>query len=145
MTDTWSWTDIGMASNIKVVEQGVKITHPYGKGYRSSRSGTSRILKDFVLIYDAATNAQWLKLVEFWRSQFGTAFYWEYPVEIYGAGGYGGYAGIVPDDGFTAVIDTGAGGGPSFLVEFEGDSLPQRYQSDLPGHWTYEFTLLEVS
>ena len=103
--------------------------------------------KAFGMVWHVMTAPEWLALVEFWRSVYGSAdaFYWEFPVELYGSPGYGGYGGLEPDDGFDADQDVGYGAGPIFTVKFVGNELPQKYRTTVPGRWRVETTIREVA
>jgi len=121
--------------------------------------------KKFKITWETMSPSEWLNLVEFWRSVHGDvdAFYWEFPIELFGSAGWDGFNPIVfgqaefgeatfgnygiyePEDGFDA-DDTGSGygDGPVFLAWFDEPNLPQRY---LTGYkrWRVQTTIAEVA
>lgn len=138
------WDDIGYPTVLNPSDVGHKIEHPYA-GYYAVRPGAAKIQKAFEMAWEKRTTAQWLAFVEFWRSVFADAFYFEFPAALYGSPGYGGYGGVEPPDGFDADYDTGFGGGPSFIAVFVGDTLPQEWQSGGPGRWGWRATVREFA
>jgi hypothetical protein len=139
------WDDIGYPTEMDVIEHAHVTTHPYSGGYSSSRPDGTKIQKSITMRWNAMTSAEWLELVEFWRSVGGpaNAFYYEF-IEIYGSPGYGGYGGLEPLDGFDADQDAGYGDGPIFTVRFVEANLPQRYRSGF-NIWSVEATVREVA
>ena len=93
------------------------------------------------------TAAKWLNLVEFWRSVYGSAnaFYFEFPMELYGSPSYGGLNIGEPDDGFDTDEEVYYGCGAVFTVRFSEDNLPQRYNSLFPGLWAVRVPITEVA
>lgn len=144
---TWSWDDIGYPVEIETTEICHTISHGYGAGYSASRAGAQRMQKLFTMVYPAMTSANWLALVEFWRSVYGSAdaFYWEFPMALYGSPVYGSVAGEESADGFDADYDTGYGGGPAFTVRFAEDRLPQKVRAQHPGKWAVTVPIIEVA
>ena len=67
--------------------------------------------KQFRLTWPGMEAANWLALVEFWRSCHGPAdaFYFEFPVDLYGSPSYGGENIGEPDDGFDTDYEVGFG------------------------------------
>lgn len=143
---TWPWDDIGYPGEMDVTDICHTIEHTYS-GYSASRPGSTKMQKAFSMVWPIMNTDQWLALIEFWRSVYGSAnaFYWEFPVTLYGSPGYGGYGGLEPPDGFDADIDVGYGSGPIFTVKFVGNELPQRYRGNSPGYWKVEATVREVA
>lgn len=143
---TWSWDDIGYPDELDPTDICHTIEHPY-VGYSASRPGSTKMQKAFAMVWYRMQSDKWLALIEFWRSVHGSAnaFYWEFPLELYGSPGYGGYGGLEPDDGFDADQDTGYGSGPIFTTRFVGNELPQRFRAGGPGRWRVEATLREVA
>ena len=145
--ETWSWDDIGYPQEIDVVDMAHTIRHEYGGGYAATRPAAHKIQKMFTMFYPGMPTANWLELVEFWRSVYGgaDAFYWEYPAALYGSPVYGSVAGEDPPDGFDADYDTGFGGGPAFTVRFAEDTLPQKIRAHFPGLWVVTVPIIEVA
>lgn len=143
---TWSWDDIGYPDDLKVTEICSEVSHPYS-GYVATRPDGNRIQKAFHLMWERMPSDRWLNLVEFWRlvKQSSGIFYWEFPLQLYGSPGYGGYGGLEPDDGFDADIDAGFGAGPTFTTLFVGAELPQHFRQGGPGRWHVEATLREFA
>jgi len=92
------------------------------------------------------TFEQWLALVEFWRSVNGSAngFYWEFPLEMYDVGAFGGDdMGEEDPGGWDSEGEgMGFGAGPVFLVQFLDDRLPQKYKH--VDRWIVNTTILEI-
>lgn len=147
MTLTWNWDDVGRFADINPTDICHTIEHPYGGGYCASRPENSKMQKEFEISMLAMTSAEWLNLVEFWRSVKGNgdAFYFQFPIEIYGSPGYGGYGGLEPSDGFDADQAVGYGEGPILTVRFVGNKLHQKQHSEIPFHWQANFILREVA
>lgn len=165
MTLSWNWDDYGYYAELSIEEICHTIEHPYGGGYDASRPEASKMQKEFHVDFTAMTSQQWINLIEFWRSVHGNAdaFYFQFPTELYGSpgfggfpftfgsillsgsSGYGGYGGMEPPDGFDADQESGYGEGPIFTVKFVGNRLPQNYKSDLPGYWAANVILREVA
>ena len=143
---TFPWDDVGMANEMEVTEYCHTLRHSYSGGYAATAPDGTRIQKLFSITWLFMTPAQWLALVEFWRSVGGSsnAFYIEFPVELYGSPGYGGYGSIEPDDGFDADLDTGFGGGPAFTVRFNEDSMSQKYTKGFQ-RWSVQVSFMEVA
>lgn len=143
---TFPWDDIGYPQDLEVTDFCHTIEHDYD-GYSASRPGASKMQKAFKMTWDGMTGAQWIALVEHWRSVFGSAnaFYYQFPIELYGSPGYGGYGGLEPPDGFDADADVGYGTGPIFTVKYVGKQLPQKYKTGTPGRWHVEATVREVA
>ena len=145
---TFSWDDVGMANAIEVTEVCHSIRHSYA-AYSAARKTSGRIQKQFKVTWSSMSPSEWLALIEFWRSVRNVeAFYWEFPIELFGSPGWGGYGPAVygtavygtdlygaygafdPDDGFDAENDgVGFGDGPVFLAWFMEPTLPQRYRT----------------
>lgn len=142
---TFPWDDVGDGSGMQIVEICHTISHAY-TGYSATRVASTKMQKAFTINWTARTPAQWLAFVEFWRSVYGNAhaFYWEFPAELYGSPGYGGYGGLEPDDGFDADDFVGAGDGPIFTVRFDQPELPQKYLTGF-NRWDWDATFREVS
>lgn len=143
---TFPWDDVGMANIMEITESCSTVTHSYS-GYSATRSMSQKMQKIFTITWVAMTSVQWLKFIEFWRSVYGNAnaFYWEFPYELYGSPGYGGYGGLEPGDGFDADDFVGAGDGPIMTVRFVGSDLPQKRLRNMPGYWEVKATFREVA
>lgn len=146
MTLTWNWADVGLSAEIKVTEICHTIEHQYGGGYCASRPEADKMQKEFDINMLVMTTAQWLALVEFWRSVHGNAdaFYFQFPIELYGSPGYGGYGGLEPADGFDADAAVGYGEGPIFLARFVDRQMPQSHLLSF-NKWTAQFKIREVA
>ena len=145
-SNNFPWASVGYPNGLEVIETAGTIRHEY-PGYTATRARHTRMQKRFALKWTAMTSAQWLSLVKFWRSQYGGAgaFYFEVPLALYGAGSYGGVDGAEPADGFDAELAWGYGSGPTFLVRFDTDEMPQRYLTDFPEYWETSVGMIEVA
>jgi len=143
---SWDWDDIGYPQEIDITEVCHTLRHEYGGGYAATRPASQKMQKMFNLIYPGMDSANWLNLVEFWRSVYGSAnaFYFEFPLGLYGTPAWGGETIGDPADGFDTDQDVGFGSGAIFTVRFAEDTLPQKYNSFHPGLWAVSFSLLEV-
>jgi len=146
LVDYFPWQSIGWATGLSITELAQTIRHEY-PGYTATRAKATKMQKRFALSWSAMSSDQWLALITFWRSQNGGAngFYFEFPLSLYGAGSFGGVDGAEPADGFDAERGWGFGDGPTFLVRFENDELPQQYLTAFPGYWAVSTTLIEVA
>lgn len=163
---SWNWDDYGYFAELGIDEVCHTIRHQYGGGYDASRPEASKMQKEFQIQFTYMTSENWIFLVEFWRSVHGNAdaFYFQFPAELYGSpgyggftftfgsillaggSGYGGYGGVEPPDGFDADQAVGYGEGPIFTTKFVNDRLPQRHRSDIPGYWrTDQILIREVA
>ena len=146
MTVSWDWDDIGYPIEIQIEEICHTISHPYGGGYAASRPASQKMRKLFTLIWPAMTAAKWLNLIEFWRSVYGSAdaFYFEFPIALYGSPSYGGYFIGDPADGFDTDQEVYYGCGPVFTVRFAEPRLLQKVNARHPGKWAVQAKILEV-
>ena len=146
MTISWDWDDIGYPQEIQIEEICHTISHAYGGGYAASRPASQKMQKLFTLTWPAMTAAQCLNLIEFWRSVYGSAdaFFWEFPVSLYGAPAYGGLNIGDPADGFDTDQEVGYGDPAWFTVRFAEDRLPQKVNAHFPGKWAVQAKILEV-
>ena len=146
MTTSWDWDDIGYPQEIQIEEICHTISHPYGGGYAASRPASQKMQKLFTMIWPALPAANWLNLIEFWRSVYGSAnaFFFEFPVALYGSPSYGGYNIGDPADGFDTDSPVYYGCGPVFTVRFAEDRLPQKVNAYHPGKWAVQAKILEV-
>ena len=146
MTLQWDWDDIEYPREIEITEICHTISHKYGGGYAASRPASQKMQKHFKLVFPAISSTSWLNLIEFWRSVYGSAnaFFWEFPVALYGSPAYGGYFIGDPPDGFDTDQEVYYGCGPVFTVRFAEDRLPQRVHAYHPGKWNITVPLLEV-
>lgn len=144
---TWSWDDIGYPQELEVEEISHVITHGYGGGYSATRPAAKKMQKLFRPYWPAMTSAQWLNLVEFWRSVYGgaDAFYWEFPESLYGVPGYGGENIGEPADGFDTDVIVGYGEPAIFTVRFAEDRLLQTASAKRPDHWSVRVAIVEVA
>ena len=144
---TFSWNDVGMADDIDVTEICHTARTDYGAGYQATRAQATKMRKQFQVTWKYMRPAQWLALIEFWRSVYGSAnaFYWEYPMEMYSVGAWGGDdAGTEDPGGWDSEGDgMGFGAGSVFLVRFADDKLPQKYKHY--NYWVVTATFLEVA
>ncbi len=129
MTDTFSWDDCGLPNAIEVEDICHTVRHGYGKGYDSTRAGSTKMQKRFKITWESMTvPSGWLWLSSGGSVRIGQCLLLGVSLMAFTASpGYGGYGGLEPDDGFDADYDTGFGGGPAFTVKFEDDSLIQKY------------------
>jgi hypothetical protein len=143
--EQFPWDDVGNPNGMEVIEHCFSVSHQYSGGYSASRSDGTRILKSFMITMEVATAAQWLAFIEFWRAHHGSvdAFNIEFPLELCGSAGYGGYGGLEPADGFVADRLQGYGEGPNFDVRFVGDDLPQRYRVEAD-RWEFDFEVRQI-
>lgn len=143
---TFSWDNVGMADAIVVTEICNTVRTPYTAGYSASRPRTTKIVKRFDVTWNRLRTLNWLNFVEFWRSVYGDAdaFYWEYPMEMYGVGAFGGDdMGTEDPGGWDSEGDgMGFGAGPVFLVQFVGPKLPQKYRHH--EYWAMTVGFLEI-
>lgn len=141
------WAQLGKPKRWRIKEIAHSIHHPYGGGYAASRSASDKIQKAFYHYYDKMTSAGWLYLVEFWRARGGSAeaFFYEFPLGLYGTPGYGGLNIGEPADGFDTDVDVGFGGGATFTCKFMGDELDQFGDGRRPGRYGVEFWIREVA
>jgi hypothetical protein len=95
--------------------------------------------KSFEMTWTSARYSEWLAMVRFWRSVYGSAnaFYWQFPIELYGVGGWGGQDGFVEDPGGWDAEGEGFdyNEGPVFLVRFAKDSFQQQYEGPVTFGW----------
>lgn len=144
---TFSWDDVGMANEITVTEICHTARTGYVAGYQATRVQSTKMQKQFNVAWTAMKFEQWLKLVEFWRSVYGSAnaFYWEFPLEMYDVGAFGGDDMGEEDPGGwdSEGNGMGFGAGPVFLVRFADDKLPQKYKH--VDRWVVNAVLLEVA
>ena len=140
------WNSTGYANELGVTEIAQTVKHDY-PGYTPTRARTTRMQKKFALQWNAMTNGQWLSFIKFWRTVRGGAgeFYFEFPVNLYGTGTFGGINGEEPDDGFDAEANTQYGNGPMFLVKFESDELPQGFRLEAFEGWIVSANMIEVA
>lgn len=162
---SWNWDDFGYDYQIDIDEICHTIEHPYGGGYAATRPEASKMQKAFMIDMLVMSSQQWINFVEFWRAVHGSAdaFYFQFPSELYGSpgfggfpftfgsillsgsSGYGGYGGMEPPDGFDADQESGYGEGPILTCKFVGNRLPQKYRSDMPNHWRVTAVVREVA
>jgi hypothetical protein len=144
---TWNWDDFGRPISMDPTDICHTISHQYGGGYDASRPAATKMQKAFAFGWNNMSTAQWLAFVEFWRSVRGNAnaFYWPFPIELYGAPGYGGYGGLEPSDGFDADIEVGYGEGPIFTTKFISPELPQKWKSRTYNRWIVSTAVREVA
>jgi len=144
---TFSWNDVGMANDITVTEICHTARTGYAAGYQATRAQATKMQKQFNVFWTAMKFEEWLNLVEFWRSVYGSAnaFYWEFPLEMYDVGAFGGDdMGEEDPGGWDSEGDgMGFGAGPVFLVRFLNDELPQKYKH--VGRWIVSAVLAEVA
>lgn len=144
---TFSWDDVGMADDITVTEICHTARTDYGAGYQATRAKATKMQKQFEIVWKYMRPEKWLNLVEFWRSVYGSAnaFYWEFPIEMYDVGAFGGDdMGVEDPGGWDSEGDgMGFGAGPVFLVRFVEDSLPQKYRHY--NFWVVTAVLREVA
>jgi len=145
--ETFPWSSIDIPNGIEVTEHCHTIKHAYGGGYMASRARSTRMQKRFTPIWHAMTAASWVELTTFWRTVSGSAdaFYWQFPVGIYGVSGWGGVEVDNPPAGWDADEAIGWGDGPIFLARFEEDSLVQKYDERLPNRWAVSVAILELA
>lgn len=146
--DYFPWDEVGDGSQMEVVDTA------------HERVG-GKIQLNLKISWRAMPPSQWLALREFWRScgggvdnpdAFGggyvatrvKAFYFEFPVTLYGSPGYGGYGGLEPADGFDADAAAGYGSGPVFTMFFLGRTLKQSYLTGY-NRWQVTVNLREVA
>jgi hypothetical protein len=144
---TWSWDDIGYPQKIDIIEKCHTINHAYGGGYAASRAGSHKMQKLFTLTYPGMPKANWVNLIEFWRSVYGSAdaFYWEYPEGIYGSPSYGGEVIGDPNDGFDTDYEVGFGCGPVFTCRFAENDLIQEWSAIFPEIFAIKVSIFEVA
>lgn len=142
---SFPWDLIGYPTDLEITDICNSISHPYN-GYSASRATSGKIQKLFAHTWIVTTD-QWIAFVEFWRSVYGNvnAFYYQFPVELYGSPGYGGYGGTEPPDGFDADQPVGYGEGPILTVRFAEKQLPQKYRTNFPGTWSVQASMREVA
>lgn len=141
---TFPWDDVGACSGIEPYDRCFTIKDKY-IGYIASRPATTRKVKGFKVHHKMMTTEQWLALVEFWRKVGDhDAFYWEFPIALYGVAGYGGdNLGEEDFGGWDTEGDgMGFGAGPVFLVQFETDILYQKHIK--PFYWGVSYVVVEV-
>ncbi len=143
---TWDWDDFGLPDSMEPTDICHTISHPYGGGYDASRPEASKMQKAFAYGWLNMSSARWLAFIEFWRSVKGNAnaFYWPFPVGLYGSPGYGGYGGLEPPDGFDADIEAGFGDGPILTVKFISNEQPQRWKNGT-NRWVVNTAVREVA
>ena len=118
---------IDVSSTVRVEFEG---------GYKETRARHTRIVKIFEVEWDSLPTSEYLALLEFWRARNGgaDAFYWQFPLEMYGEPGWGGYDADPPDSssgsGYETDYEVGWGEGPKFLVRFLDDELEQTYSTE---------------
>lgn len=141
------WASLPDPQTFKVKDICHTIRHEYGGGYTASRRDGTKIQKEIYMKWDNLTGPQWLAIVEFYRSVGGSAeaFYFEFPVGLYGSPGYGGYANLEPPDGFDNDAAVGYGNGPIMIARFDDDELSQEYYYDHFQHWIVEATVREIA
>lgn len=143
---TFPWNDIGEAGDIDIIEICNTIRTPYTAGYSPSRPATTRIVKQFDVTWNRMRTFNWLYFVEFWRSVHGDAdaFYFEFPIEMYDVGAFGGDdMGTEDPGGWDSEGDgMGFGAGPVFLVQFSSPKLPQKYRHH--NYWRMTAGFLEI-
>lgn len=146
MTTAWDWDDIGYPNSLDVRDICHTIRHGYGGGYAASRPAAQKMQKYFVLTYTTMPSANWLNLIEFWRSVYGSAnaFYFEFPVSLYGSPSYGGLNIGDPADGFDTDQEVYYGCGPVFTVRFAENELLQKADARYPGRWQVVVPMFEV-
>jgi hypothetical protein len=147
MTVTWSWDDIGYPFALEIEEISHVISHGYGGGYMATRPASQKMQKLFKCHWPAMASANWLKLVEFWRSVYGgsDAFYWEFPMALYGVPSYGGENIGEPDDGFDTDLLVGYGEPAIFTCRFAESRLPQKVTARHPGYYDIRVSIVEVA
>ena len=129
---TFPHDDIGNPSYVYPTDICHSHSDDFGGGYQASRLESGKMQKLFDVVWPQMSSAQWLALVVFWRSVGNAkAFYWQFPVGIYGSPGFGGYGGLEPEDGFDADQPVGAGEGPIFTAKFVDPKLPQRFETGM--------------
>lgn len=142
---TFPWDDIGIPNDIQVSEVCHTARTDYGAPYQATRALATKIQKKIDIYWTAMKFEEWLALIEFWRSVYGSAnaFNWEFPLEMYDVGAFGGDdMGIEDPGGWDSEGDgIGFGSGPVFLVRFLDDELPQKYQ--YVDRWIVNTTVLE--
>jgi hypothetical protein len=144
--EVFPWDSIELPNGMEITEFSHTVKHNY-QGYSVSRATTTKVQKQFTLTWNAIDSASWLKVVEFWRLVHGNAdaFYFQFPVGIYGVSGYGGEA--TTDDlpyGFESEYDFGYGSGAVFLVTFVEDNLKQKWVPSGVNRWKMQITVREV-
>ena len=141
---TFPWDDVGACSGIVPGDRCFSIHDEY-TGYKASRPTATRKVKAFKVTHRLMNTQQWLALIEFWRLVGDhDAFYWEFPIELYGVAGYGGdNLGEEDPGGWDTEGDgMGFGAGPVFLVQFEGKILWQTHVK--PFYWGVSYQVIEV-
>jgi len=147
MTEAWDWDDIGYPAEITIEEISHSISHGYGGGYAASRAAAQKMQKLFTLVYPAMPTANWLNLLDFWRAVYGAsdAFYWEFPITLYGSPSYGGLNIGDPSDGFDTDQEVYYGCGAVFTCRFAESKLMQKVTARHPGRWLVNIPILEVA
>jgi len=136
-----------MPSGIEVTEKCHTARSNYSAGYQATRARATKMQKQFKITWRLMKTENWLVLVEFWRSVYGSAdaFYWEFPIEMYDVGAFGGDdMGEEDPGGWDSEGDgMGFGSGPVFLVRFEEDTMVQKHIG--PYYWNVVVTVTEVA
>ena len=126
------WDDIGLPYEMRERDITETLETEFIKGPPQTRARFTQIPKEFEFSLREKTTDQKMYFVEFWRSVFGKAgvFFWQYPLEIAGFPGAGGFG--IEDDptGFINdpdAVDSGAGEGPYFKVRFANEPVEMTY------------------
>lgn len=142
-------TTIRNPSRMRPMDVASTVRVEFEGGYKETRARHTRILKVFELEWDHLPADEYLAFLEFWRARNGAseAFYWQFPLEMYGEPGWGGHDTDPPDSGsgtgFESEVDVGWGEGPKFLVRFLEDELHQEYSTEYD-RWTVRVRLETV-
>jgi hypothetical protein len=142
---TFPWDDVGPCSGLEPSDICNTLDDGY-TGYTATRPETTRMTKGFKITHRMMLTAQWLALIEFWRSVHGTAdaFYWQFPIAMYDVAGFGGdNMGIEDLGGWDTEGDgMGFGTGPVFLARFKGNVLNQKHIK--PFYWGVSYVVEEI-
>ena len=136
--ETFPWDEIRNPISIKVRDKASVVRTKFEGGYEHTRARNTSIPKQFELFWNAMEASDWMALLKFFRARHGgaEAFYWQFPIGIYGE------PTDISEAGFESEIEVGFGEGPIFLVQFVNDELEQEYLN--ADRWRMTVVLEEI-
>lgn len=151
MPDYETFPTIEAPTRIRITDTWPSVKTDYEGGYEETRAQHTRKLKTFEVEWrNNLATEDLLDFLEFWREHGSVyAFYWQFPLEMYGYGGFGGAAADEDDwiEGFGGVDDgfggAGMGEGPILFVRFAEDTFQHEYNQEWE-RWNVRVRMKEV-